>query len=364
MSSLKIEAFRKLSKEDKKILKDTYPFLYDQMLEMSTHDKLSKQLIKYGTKCKIENLNKLSKQELIECLLRKYPIFNEIKKHGGIQFKQFLTYFLCMVKGYNSGYVKNTQTERSWYTKSKNRDPGPFTQMDTFDIGPKKNLTPPPTYDENDDQRYRKRYMYQGPRIVSEANYSGYNITKCTGEPKQLPVDRWTPHRLGAGFEGATLPYFTSDQYLKMVNVLYPVVKRIPKMSDDEARTRYNYIEPRHLTEEFIVFKNMVQEQIKIINNSPEKKGGPDKIINMLISIGHKIITLSFTEFWKFLFTARETAMFRHNFKFSYIQIIAFLNILTKEQLLKILVNPEINLEELAEREPNRRRERGIVPLY
>jgi hypothetical protein len=360
MSSLQIEAFRKLSKEDKKLLKDTYPFLYDQMLEMSTHDKLSKQLKKYSTKCKIDNLDKLTKQELIDCLLRKYPIFNEIKKHGGIQFKQFLTYFLCIVKGYKSGYIKQTQSERSWYTKSKNRNPGPFTQMDTFDIGPKKNLTPVPTLDETDDQRYWRRYTGR-----AEGNYSGYNITRCTGEPKQLPVDRWTPHRQGVhGHEGTTLPYFTSDQYLKMVNVLYPVLKRIPKMSDDEARTRYNYIKPRHITEEFIVFKNMVKEQIKVINNSPQKKGGPDKIINMLISIGHKIITLSFTEFWKFYFTQRETAIFRHNFKFSYIQIIAFLNILTKEQLLKILVNPEINLEELAEREPGRRINQDILPLH
>ena len=309
-------------------------------------------------------INKLKKIGAIEL-----KSFNEIKKHGGIQFKQFLTYFLCMVKGYKSGYVKNTQHERSWYTKSKNRNPGPFTQIDTFDIGPKKNLTPVPTLDETYNQRYMNRYMQQREHIVSEADYSGYNITKCTGEPKQLPIDRWTPHRQGAGFEGATLPYFTSDQYLKMVNVLYPVLKRIPKMSDDEARERYKYI-GTYGTEEFIVFKNMVKHQIKVINDSEQGKGGPDKIINMLISIGHKIITISFTEFWKFYFTQRETAIFRHNFKFSYIQIIAFLNILTKEQLLKILVNPEINLEELAEREPDRiinhprAYHRDIIPLH
>ena len=49
---------------------------------------------------------------------------------------------------------------------------------------------------------------------------------------------------------------------------------------------------------------------------------------------------------------------------FSYEQVMEVLNVITREQYLKILVNPEINLEELAEREPNRRRERGIVPLY
>ena len=311
--SLTSIAFNNLKPEEREFLRVNYPDLYKDLYKQWNKEyvfKYYENLKQYSKQCKIDNLKNLTKKELIKCLIRKYPVFHDIKREGGIHFKQFIyLFFRCIIQGYKTYDFKNARTTTPIIL-------GPIGPVGE---GPPLNETP----NERDNER-RTSGWNSYPHLG--------NVVKCTGTVKQTPRDR------NSYPDGPTLPYFTVNQFTKFINILYPTLQN--------------------------KWPLVYQDYIDTARMMPNSVMGPNNVLGKLVTIGHFYILEAFRTGWQANFTQLEANIYRRNFMFSYEQVMEVLNVITREQYLKILVNPEINLEELAVREPNRRRERGIVPLY
>jgi hypothetical protein len=235
----------------------------------------------YTKQCKSVNLKNLSKKELIKCLFKNYP-FDEIKKKGGIQYVQFLSFFFNIVI---FGYP-------TYYRGLKDRI---ITNDYPMDLG---TLNSPPVDNTEPygtgDPWSRHEYVPILPTISSRRE-----------------------SELISRFKTISLQYprFTMKQFIEIVNVLFPVFMRLY---------------PR----EWNGLKISVMNKYTL-NPEDEDTISTEKLQKFLYYIGKKISQNA--RLGNPGYTPQEEETYGHNFRFSTSQIEKFLNIFTREQYITIL---------------------------
>jgi len=281
MNNLSIESYRKLTKQQKDFLKEKYPEVldfYNKKNQKAIDYRFFENLKQNTKQCNINNLKYITRNQLIKCLKKKYPIFNLIEKQKKVQFKQFLyLFFRCIVYGYKEHYLKNT------------------------------------------NQSY----------LEPEASWSKNNIVYCKGPPKNKHYSR--NRRInddGTINLNSSLPLFTTQQFINMTDILYPNFRTT---NPDNFAHLIFHINDWDMFPQ-IDYRNELTPNDLLI--------GPDKLRNYLLYIGDSISKQAFDN--PNLYTKVETEKYKWNFNFTASQINNFLKQITREQYLKILEYPEI----------------------
>lgn len=276
MNNLTIESFRKLTKPQKEFLKEKYPDVFNFYLKknQTTIDyRFFKNLIQNTKQCNINNLKYITKNQLIKCLKKKYPVFYLIEKENKVQYKQFLyLFFRCIIYGFKGHFLKGEQDTHPW---SKN------------------------------------------------------NIVYCKHPPKNKHYSR--TRRInddGSVNLNSSLPLFTTQQFINMVDILYP---KFRQTNPDNFANLIHHINDWEMFPQADYRNELTPNDLLI---------GPDKLKNYLIYIGDSISKQAYTN--PQLFTTIEIDKYRYNFNFTEKQINNFLKQITREQYLKILEYPEI----------------------
>ena len=232
-------------------------------------------LIQYSKQCKSDNLQNLTKKQLIKCLFRQYPL-DKIKKKGGMQYLQFLSlFFNVIIFGYPT-----------YYRGIKNRT---VTNNYPMDLG---TINSPPI---NDDEPYNTLQVY-------------VPLLPTISKREETQLKRRFTHSLFVVLSSAR---FTINQFTEMVNILFP---KFPTLFPAEWSGLLNNL---YVNEESIPTLSI------------------DKLKRFLLYIGQKLSLGGEEELQSY--TPQDIEFFGTNFRFSTSQIEKFLNVFTREQYIKIL---------------------------
>ena len=293
INPLEVEAFRRLSPQDKNLLKNNYPDLYtylDNINKSRMDYKTFTQLHRYSTQCKPNKIPNLTKKELIACLYRKLPYLNEIKRRGGMQYKQFLSSFLNTLRYKKRDLVYGNNVTRVFNAKD-------YEYGNIFNPGPI-NVTYPPW-----DRYY------------------------------ELDV-RWSPHKT----EHATMyDYVTVQDFIKMVKILYPkfhdpnyINDLVSKCNRAEDTNLYSVSQ----TGQYKLNGKIITPNTIVISLA--------KLYTFLMYIGAKFAKEVYTNrHLNNTLTNEEKFFYSKNFKFSYDQINRFMLAIPKEVYVDFLLNSD-----------------------
>ena len=289
MNKLEIESFRKLTPEQKTYLQEKYPDLYNYLNEVNKNIidyKTFKKLEKYSKMCKPNNIPNLSKKELIKCLYRKLPYLETIKQSGGIQYKQFLSSFLNILRYKYTYFITNRHINNY------------------FDIGKVNEYGP----------KYNRNYM----------PFHQYHEIKVHNQPKR-------------GMHSTFYDYVTLQNFLTMIKILYPKFNN-QEYIDSLVSACY----PAQTTNLYYMFRLYPNGQYKLNG----KVITPDTIVisleklyNFLVAIGNKMSqeANSYTHL-----SNQEKEMYSRNYKFSQDQVNRFLLAFPKEIYIDFLLKSHI----------------------
>ena len=244
-------------------------------------------LIQNSKQCKSDNLQNLTKKQLIKCLFRHYPL-DEIKKKGGMQYLQFLSLFFNVIL---FGYP-------TYYRGIKNRT---ITNNYSMDLG---TITSPPI---NDDEPYNTLQVY-------------VPLLPTISKREETKLKRLFTHSLFVVLSSAR---FTINQLIEMVNILFP---KFPILFPNEWRGLLNSIAPD------LPIEINPEERVPSAHDTTLSI---EKLIRFLLYIGKKLSLGGEEELQSY--TPQEIEFFGTNFRFSTSQIEKFLNVFTREQYIKIL---------------------------
>ena len=170
ITPLQVEAFRKLSPEEKNAILEYYPDIYEDLnkLHKSSFDYIKFQQFKRNTlmMCRKENLDKLTKEQLIHCLRRILPFLHLVNNTCcGMQYKQFLSLFLyTIIDGLFTFRVGDIKSKVSGYLDiGRMNEDSPYKR-------------PFPPYDKQNVVSYVKKNKYS--EYFSNDLYITYDIFK------------------------------------------------------------------------------------------------------------------------------------------------------------------------------------------
>lgn len=170
ITPLQVEAFRKLSPEEKNAILEYYPDVYENLYKLHTtsFDYIKFQQLKQNTLmlCRKENLDKLTKKQLIHCLRRILPFLHLVNNTCcGMQYKQFLSLFLnTIIDGLFTFRVGDIKSRESGYL-----DIGRMNEESPY-------KRPFPPYDKQNVVSYVRKNKYS--EYFSNDLYITYNIFK------------------------------------------------------------------------------------------------------------------------------------------------------------------------------------------
>ena len=292
INPLEIEAFRRLTPQDKNLLKNTYPDLYTylQNLSKSRRDyKTFTQLHRYSTQCKPNKIPNLTKKKLIACLYRKLPYLNEIKRKGGMQYKQFLSSFLDTLR-YKKGLFV--------HTNNRVFDTSKFVMSKPSLLGPHFNANIPPW-----------------------------------GKYYELKI-RYSPRKT----EHVTMyDYVTVEDFIKMVKILYPKFhdpNYINILVSKCNRAEHTNLHRVSQTGRYKLNGKIITPDTIVISLA--------KLYTFLMYIGAKFAKEVYTnESLNSTLTPAEKFFYSKDFKFSYDQINRFMLAIPKEVYMDFLLNSD-----------------------
>jgi hypothetical protein len=289
MNKLEIESFRKLTLEQKIYLQEKYPDLYNYLNEVNKNSldyKTFKQLEKYSKMCKPNKIPNLSKKELIKCLYRKLPYLERIKQADGIQYKQFLSSFLNILRYKYTHFVTNSDI--NYY----------FDMGKVDEYGPKYNPISLP--------------------------YNRYHEIKVHNAPT-------------TGMHSTFYDYVTLENFSTMIKILYP------KFNNQEyINSLVSACNPAQTTNLYYMFRLFPNGKYKLNG----KVVTPDTIVisleklyKFLVAIGNKMSQEANT--YTHL-SNQEKEMYSRNYKFSQDQVNRFLLAFPKEIYIDFLLKSDI----------------------
>lgn len=292
INPLEILAFRRLSPQDKKLLQKNHPDLYTYLQNLSESrldHKTFTQLYRYSTQCKPNKIPNLTKKELIACLYRKLPYLNEIKRRGGMQYKQFLSSFLSILR-FKKGtlvHTNNTVFDTQNFLYGNIDNPGPV------------NLSVPPW----------------------AGGYYELNV-------------RYSPHKT----EHVTVyDYVTVQDFIKMVKILYPKFHDPNYINDLVSkcnRAEHTNLHRVSQTGQYKLNGKIVTPDTIVISLA--------KLYTFLMYIGAKFAKEVYTnESLNRTLTPAEQFFYSKDFKFSYDQINRFMLAIPKEVYVDFLLNSD-----------------------
>jgi hypothetical protein len=263
VKKLSVLSFRNLTNEQIEMLKEYYPHVYESLLEEHQKEydyKYYKKITEYKKKCQLDNLFDSSKKTIIECFIRRYNLIEKIKKRGGIQYKQFLDIFFNCIMVICDDY-KNIEKKINY---------GPVNGSDTKlpDFG-------------------SWSHLYRINTGLTESEIKSRN-------------------------DFLEIPDFTTEQFIKFVNILYP---------------KFNISHPNELNALKEIFRTHYNNRIN-----------REDIYKYLSQIGDTIGKSFFIRHTDIsMYNEIERKNYSRYFRLSYYQVYKFLFVLSKEQYLSFM---------------------------
>jgi hypothetical protein len=359
---LKLQAFRKLSEDDRKRYEAQDPDGYSFLLKMQLYSlerRFLDNLKYYSKSCGLESLKNLyTKEPIIKCLYRKYPTLSEIQSKGGIQIKQFTSMFFNLICW---GYLE------------------PFMWREPKDIGPIDSKQKSNIISTSNTYVVQKGGSHTYPPYPPPKRLQSWKEiqTVITGNP---PVSRRRDVRYD------TLPRLTHDQVENIFKILFPGFIT----NDDAPPRQMSFANQWKVLKSTIELKNHVNTSREMPDGSfvhefDDQNGAPDSTCslkhiynlitgytsfiqyrttnNMLDAIidSRKKLAISkiqskfrnqpIKKYVKVSNKIKESIRYTNNWKISSKQVEKVIKVFTINQLLAIMVNPYIPYDDTSSRQ-------------